>query len=91
MTIVWSDRAIDRLIAIHDFIAQDSPTHAISVVEGVLGRAEQLRAFPESGRIVPEYERIDVREIIEYPYRLLYRITGDRIEIVNVLHLRQQL
>ncbi len=90
MTIIWSNRSIDRLTAIHDFIAQDSPDHASKVIQKILDRAEQLRAFPESGRMVPEYERIEVREVIEHPYRVLYRVTGDRIEIVNVLHLRQQ-
>ena len=91
MTVIWSDRSINRLIAIHDFIAQESPSRASRIMQKILDSAERLRAFPQSGRMVPEYERIEVREIIEHPYRILYRVTNDRIEIVNILHLRQQL
>ncbi len=91
MTVIWSDRSIIRPIAIHDFIAQESPSRASRIMQKILDSAERLRAFPQSGRMVPEYERIEVREIIEHPYRILYRVTNDRIEIVNILHLRQQL
>ena len=89
--IVWSDRSIDRLLAIHDYIAEESVFGAASVVQSIFDSVEQLRLFPHSGRIVPEYELVDVREILSKPYRILYRVTGDRVEIVNVLHSRQQL
>jgi toxin ParE1/3/4 len=91
MTIVWSDRSIDRLLAIHDYIAEESISGAASVIQQIFDAVEQLRMFPNSGRIVPEYELIDVREILARPYRILYRTMGDRVEIINVLHSRQQL
>lgn len=91
MTIIWSDRTIDRLRGIHDFIAEESIDGAAAVIQSIFASVERLRMFPKSGRIVPEYEQIGVREIIVAPHRVLYREEGDRIEIVNVLHLRQQL
>jgi toxin ParE1/3/4 len=36
--------------------------------------------------IVPEYEREDLREVIEKPYRIIYRIHPDQIDIVAVIH-----
>ena len=91
MTIAWSERAIDRLREIHDFIAEESIDGAVAVMGRIFESVERLRAFPKSGRIVPEYERVDIREIIVAPYRVLYREDGERIEIVNVLHSRQQI
>jgi plasmid stabilization system protein ParE len=40
---------------------------------------------------VPEYQREDVREILERPYRILYRIKRDRIDVITVMHYRQLL
>jgi plasmid stabilization system protein ParE len=40
---------------------------------------------------VPEYQRDDVREILERPYRILYRIKPDRIDVITVMHYRQLL
>lgn len=42
--------------------------------------------FPLSGRIVPEYEFDQIREIIEYPYRIIYHIKSDQIDVLAVLH-----
>lgn len=46
---------------------------------------------PESGRVVPEFERPDLRELIESPYRLIYRVRADTIEVIAVVHLRREL
>lgn len=40
--------------------------------------------MPESGRIVPEFGRDDLREFIIRSYRLVYRIFSDRIEVLTV-------
>ena len=33
----------------------------------------------------------DLRELLERPYRIIYRITPERIEILTVMHYRQLL
>jgi len=40
---------------------------------------------------VPEYERDDIRELIEQPYRVIYQIGEEYIDVLSVLHSRQQL
>ena len=40
---------------------------------------------------MPEYQRDDMREILERPYRILYRIKSDRIDVITVMHYRQLL
>lgn len=43
------------------------------------------------GKRLTRYADADVRELLERPYRLIYRVTDERIEIVTVMHYRQLL
>lgn len=36
--------------------------------------------------MVPEYSRDDVREVIERPYRIIYRIMESQIDVLAVIH-----
>ena len=56
------------------------------MIDRLTKRSEQIVAFPRSGRMVPEYEAPDIREIIERPYRIIYRIKADQIDILAVVH-----
>ncbi|HEU0168080.1 MAG TPA: type II toxin-antitoxin system RelE/ParE family toxin [Chloroflexota bacterium] len=49
-----------------------------------LAAAERLEVFPESGRIVPERQDPAVREVIVQPYRLVYRLGDDVVEVATV-------
>lgn len=91
MNVHWTDRAKQRLKLIHDHIAKDAPIVAPSVIERLVRRSIQIGEFPHSGREVPEYQRDDVREILERPYRILYCIKLDRIDVITVMHYRQLL
>jgi toxin ParE1/3/4 len=75
--IIWTPRAIRELEAIHEYISKDSVARANDMVARVLNRSEQLSEFPNSGRRVPEVGVENVREVIEPPYRLIYRIKRD--------------
>ena len=44
-----------------------------------------------SGRCVPEFERDDIRETLLRPYRIIYRLNVDRIDILTVRHYRELL
>jgi plasmid stabilization system protein ParE len=91
MRVHWTDRAKTRLRLIHDHIAKDAPLVASQVVERLLQRSIQIGGLPASGRTVPEYQREDIREILERPYRIIYRILPNRIDIITVMHYRQLL
>jgi plasmid stabilization system protein ParE len=41
--------------------------------------------------MVPELGRPEVREFIEWPYRLIYRVRPDAIETLSILHGRREL
>ena len=91
MRVIWSHLAIRRLEEIRSFIATDAPLTADQVIRRLISSMDRLTDFPFSGRVVPEYEVKEIREIIDPPYRILYRVYRDRIEIVSVIHSRQTL
>jgi plasmid stabilization system protein ParE len=47
--------------------------------------------LPRAARVVPEYRVEAVREVFERPYRIIYRIKADEIEVLTVMHYRQLL
>lgn len=51
-------------------------------------RSIQIASFPFSGRMVPEYELNEVRELVERPYRVIYLVQTERdqIEVLAVIH-----
>jgi toxin ParE1/3/4 len=72
--ILWSERARLDLLEIGDFIARDKPQAAEGWVGKVLNVIERTAAFPTSGRIVPEIDRSDIREVILDNYRIVYQL-----------------
>ena len=70
--------------AIWKFIANDSDAYANLVVARLLESVERLENFPRSGRIVPELSDPQLREIIAPPYRIVYRVLDEAVEILTV-------
>jgi plasmid stabilization system protein ParE len=84
--VLWSDGAVAQLEAIHDYVAQTSPEYARRIVDKLTRRSIQIAAFPFSGRMLPEFEINDARELIEGSYRIIYLVKVDRIEVLAVMH-----
>ena len=82
----WSVAAREDLKGIEDFIALDSPLVAVYFVDRLVEAAERLTDFPESGRIVPEFGRDDLREVVFRSYRIVYLLRGDVVTVVRVVH-----
>ena len=89
--ILWSPQSLRDLESIRAYIAGDSPTYAALVVERIVDAVERLAAFPESGRMVPERDSPDIREVIVRPYRVVYRVRPGRVEIVTVFRSSRQI
>jgi plasmid stabilization system protein ParE len=87
----WSATAREHVLAITEYLARTSPVYAERFVDRVLGRIDQLALFPESGRVVPEARDPSIRELLEGSYRILSFVRPGRIDILAVLHVRQQL
>jgi plasmid stabilization system protein ParE len=87
LRVVWSDRALNSLADIHARIASEaSDEQANKVVDGILRRGDQLETFPASGRKVAHNNRPDIRELIEGPYRIVYRVGVSDVEVIEVFH-----
>ncbi|MGD8441539.1 MAG: type II toxin-antitoxin system RelE/ParE family toxin [Holophagae bacterium] len=82
--IFWSQRARGDLLEIGDFIARDKPKAAEAWVRGILDAVERTALFPTSGRIVPEIDRSDIREIILENYRIVYLLSETSITVLTV-------
>lgn len=91
MTVFWSTLALERVSEASDYIAQRDAETAERWVENLFAAAERLEQFPESGRVVPEVGRPDIREIIHDRYRIIYKIKPERVEVLTVRHTRQLL
>jgi plasmid stabilization system protein ParE len=55
-------------------------------VERLTRRSEQIANFPFSGRLVPEFETEQIREVIEGSYGIIYYIKPEQIDVIAVLH-----
>ncbi|MBC7961859.1 MAG: type II toxin-antitoxin system RelE/ParE family toxin [Steroidobacteraceae bacterium] len=85
MSVKWSREAGENLVDIEEFIARDGVERAIRFVDALIDHAEAILADnPRSGRSVPEISNPDIRELIYRGYRIVYRLNGDRIEILTV-------
>lgn len=71
MNVHWTQTAQGHLLAIHEYIAQDSPYYAIRMVDRLTSRSMQIGDFPQAGRPVPEFDRDDIREVFEGHYRII--------------------
>ncbi len=91
MKIKWSPLSLDKLTSIVNYISEDQPTAAETLVNAIFQALERLSDFPKSGRIVPELENPKYREILVKNYRLIYSIVDDVVYILTIRHQMQLL
>jgi toxin ParE1/3/4 len=89
--VAWSAEARADLRRIAEFVAQDSPSYASTIVDAVLARVARLGEFPRMGRVVPELEDESFRELLVYSYRVMYRLEGDSVIVAAVIHVKRSL
>ncbi len=89
--ITWSPLAVEQARDIATYIALDKPCAAEQWIETIFDSVERLVKFPESGRIVPEINRSEMREIVQGRYRVIYKIQETQILVLLVKGYRQKL
>ena len=82
--IEWTRRARRDVLEIGDFIARDKPMAAARWARRLMDTAERIALFPSSGRVVPEIDRPEIREVILESYRIVYFVGATRISILTV-------
>jgi toxin ParE1/3/4 len=84
MKLSWTREALNRLIEIEEFIAQDSPRRVEDFIDYLLERVSLFPDNPEIGRIVPEISNIAIRELLIKNYRVVHRVKTTTIDILTV-------
>jgi toxin ParE1/3/4 len=86
--IVWTLRSREDLRDIATFIAKDNPAAALKLGDLIFTRVDTLEKFPELGRVVPERNQSNIREIVVKNYRIVYRLRQKEmiLEILRVWH-----
>jgi plasmid stabilization system protein ParE len=89
--IVWSAEARQELRAIRRFIARDSEFYAARMVARIVERVEKTASHPTRGHPVHEYPEALLKEVHEAPYRIIYRVSGDQLFVVTIVHFKKLL
>ena len=81
----WTRKATEDIYALREFFKGHSEKYAEQLTEKIFEKAEYLEHYPEIGRIVPELDRPEIRELIFKNYRIVYYVvSSDYIDILAV-------
>ena len=86
MVVNWTHSAREDLKQIHDYISRDSRVYARRVVQNIKDRIDQLTRSRDTGRIVPEMAREDIRELRIYTYRIIPHIHKETSTVLGIIH-----
>ena len=84
--LIWSPQAIADLESICEYIARDSDRSAKVFAQRIIAVVESIPRQPLLGAEVPEYPHESIRERRFQNYRIIYRATSARIEVVSICH-----
>jgi toxin ParE1/3/4 len=92
MKVVWSDDAAWALVTLETrLVERYSSDKAARIVAELVRRVDRLEDHPQLGRIVPEYGRWQLRELVDRWNRVLYRLRSDAVEVVTIVPTRMPL
>jgi addiction module RelE/StbE family toxin len=86
MTVVWTTGSRHDLLRIKDYLRSESPQAASKVVQNLFHATARLLDYPRLGRRIEEVRGYEMREIVESPYGVVYRVERDRVVIAGVFH-----
>jgi len=85
--ISWTFQAKDDLKTIAEYIKLDSIRYAKLQVIKIKTRTHILKSHPQAGRVVPEIESEEIRELIEGNYRIIYKVvSNNNVDILTIHH-----
>ena len=83
----WSEQSLNDLIGIAEYIARDSDRYAKLTVRRIREKTQILKTNPFAGRIVPEINNPEIRELIMGNFRIIYLIVSkSQIDILTIYH-----
>ncbi|HUI33637.1 MAG: type II toxin-antitoxin system RelE/ParE family toxin [Dysgonamonadaceae bacterium] len=83
----WTFQAKGDLKNIAEYISKDSKLYAKLQITRLKTRTRILKTQPRSGKIVPEINIDNIRELTEGSYRIIYKIVeNNQIDILTIHH-----
>jgi len=89
--VIWTEAALSDLSEIAEYIALSNEPAAKKLVQEVFRKVERLAQFPESGRIPPELEHLNYREVVSSPCRVFYKREQSKVFILHVMRQERDL
>ena len=89
--VIWSEPALSDLNDIAEYIALENLVAAKQLVRNIFDKVERLSDFPQSGRLPPELEHLNYREVVVNPCRVFYKQDGDKVYILFVMRAERDL
>lgn len=81
----WTRQAIEDIYEIREYYRTRSEKYAEKLTDKIFEKADNLDQYPQMGRMVPELERSEIRELIFKNYRIIYHVVSeDQIDILAV-------
>jgi toxin ParE1/3/4 len=87
----WSAAALRDLAAISRFLRGSSAAYASRIGQRLIAASSELETMPLLGRMLPEVDSPYVRELLRENHRIVYTVSETEVEILAVLHSRQDL
>lgn len=87
----WTKEAIENVRGIIRFIQDDTPYYAQQMQSRIFNAVSRLIDNPQIGWVVEEFDQDDLREILAYSYRIIYRFKDDTCTIIAVIHASRDL
>jgi addiction module RelE/StbE family toxin len=85
----WTRLALADLISARDHLVSENPLAAEAMLRKVRDAVQKLRRHPRMGRVVPERRSLGYREVVLPPYRLVYAVARDEIQVLRFWHARR--
>ncbi len=82
----WTLSATEDLRLLEEWIAKDSPLNAVDFIDRLVASAEKLTSSPLIGRLVPEFSKEGLRELIFRGYRIVYSAAPTQVTVFRVVH-----
>lgn len=83
----WTFQAKGDLKNIAEYISKDSKLYAKLQITRLKTRTRILKTQPRSGKIVPEINIDNIRELTKGSYRIIYKIVeNNQIDILTIHH-----
>ena len=85
VSITFAESAVKDLEDLQAYYTGEGvPDVGKRLIAGIIARVERLGAHPLSGRVVPEFHVEHLREIIDPPFRIVYRHEKNKVRIVRI-------